>query len=116
MRAMALQGLGALEEAVQAYGRALQLSPRWADLRARRAETLSQLGEWQHACADADAALEIDPRCERALQTRGIARYALGDREGSRADLAEHLRLTDPANAAARLEELLRLLRDKFGP
>ncbi len=86
----ALLKLGRAEEALPHLDRALAVSPEDAESRCWRAECLLALGRAKEAKAEAEAALEkgLDHRAVFPRVLRGLARLALGDRAGARADAA----------------------------
>lgn len=67
-----LTELGRLEEALEAYDRAIQLQPDYAWAWARRARTLRLLERYEEALACYDRALTLDPNYAWAYNGKGI--------------------------------------------
>ena len=57
----ALQGQGKLQEAVQAYDKAIQLKPDFAEAYSNRGNTLKELGQLDEVLKSCDKAIEIKP-------------------------------------------------------
>lgn len=92
---------GALPEAADQYRRALEIRPRFADIRCRLARTLIELGEFQAAVAELEEALRLNPGFREARINLGLAWYRSGDLDAAAREW-EHARRDDPDNAQVR--------------
>lgn len=77
-RGTALGQLGRLEEALESYEKALEISPDDRMVLTNRGITFSDLGRHEEAIASFDKALEADPEHAITLHSRGLALYKLG--------------------------------------
>jgi predicted O-linked N-acetylglucosamine transferase (SPINDLY family) len=71
------------DEALIAYGRALELKPDYARALNNRAAALMNRQRFAAALADLERALALEPRYTRALLNRGAAQRALGQHEAA---------------------------------
>ena len=85
-----------LEAAVQ-YRRALELRPRFHDIRNKLAQSLLQVGDLAGAIEQLNTALAGNPRFIPARLNLGLALYRQGDRAGARRQW-EDCRVQDPEN------------------
>lgn len=74
---------GALDEAVAQYERALQLRPRYADVRLALARALTERGRHREAADQLDEVLRIRPDWLDAMLLRGLTAYLQGDLTGA---------------------------------
>ena len=81
------------DKAVDAYTKAIDLTPALAVAYGNRSFAYSTLGDYQKALADANKAIEIDPRLKLAYYSRGVANHHLGNRQQA----------IDDCNTAAKL-------------
>ena len=87
--------------AADQFRRALELRPRFHDIRNKLAQALLQLGETELAASELRAVLESNPRFLGARMNLGLAYYRLGHRDRARReweDAASH----DPENPQVR--------------
>ncbi len=75
---------GAAAEAVEQFRRALELRPRFHDIRNKLALGLLQLGETELAASELRAVLESNPRFLGARMNLGLAYYRLGHPDRAR--------------------------------
>lgn len=66
-------------EAVEAFGRAIELAPNDAQWWSARAVARSNDGQWDAAIFDANRAIELSPEEARAYSCRGKAKAVLGE-------------------------------------
>lgn len=92
---------GALEEAAEQYRRALEIRPRFADIRNRLGRTLIELGRPESAVQALEEALRVNPGFLEARINLGLARLRAGDRDGARREWLR-CRDSDPGNAQVR--------------
>lgn len=76
---------GALDEAVAQFRRALDLRPRFADIRLVLGRTLIDAGRYDDAAHALDAALDVRPGWLDAMLLRGLVGYLQGDYATARA-------------------------------
>lgn len=81
-----------LDEAEEAFGTAIELSPGSTGLLLQRARLLAVRGERERALADVDAALGIDPASANARVLRARVLQQSGDADAALADLETVLR------------------------
>jgi tetratricopeptide (TPR) repeat protein len=86
--AEALEGSGRMPEAVEAYTRALALTPEWVAGQARRGSLLLELGEIDRSRQDVEAALAADTSMAEAWFTRGM----LAELDGNDVEAARSFR------------------------
>jgi len=90
------------DEAKQAFGEAIRLSPASALPHFNRGLLHSTLKDYEHAMADFDATLRIDPSYPKASFYRGMVHRERGELEPARADFTEAIRI-DAKNGEAYL-------------
>ena len=102
MHGAAHDGLEQWPEAVSAYGKAIELSPREAMLYDARCWAKAMTGDLDGAKADCDRALELDASSWNSLNSRGFIRHRQGAGAGQRhrRALRPLWREVTPANAA----------------
>ncbi|KAH7039770.1 TPR domain-containing protein [Microdochium trichocladiopsis] len=71
------------QTAIDLYSQALALHPGNAIFLSNRAAAYSALKDHESARADAEAAVDIDPKYTKAWSRLGLARFALGDARGA---------------------------------
>ncbi|MBI4543843.1 MAG: tetratricopeptide repeat protein [Gemmatimonadetes bacterium] len=91
----------ALAEAAEEYRRALELRPRFLDIRNKLAQTLLQLGELEAAEAELTTVLEGNGRFLAARLNLGLVYYRRGEREHAAREW-EHCREQSPSNPQVR--------------
>jgi len=89
---------GAPLEAATQYRRALEMRPRFHDIRNKLARSLLQTGDTASAIEQLEMALAGNPRFVPARLNLGLALYRQGDHEGARREWNE-CRDQDPTNA-----------------
>jgi tetratricopeptide (TPR) repeat protein len=95
------QEAGAPMEAAVQYRRALEMRPRFHDIRNKLAQALLQLGDLESAVEQLQIALEGNPRYVPARLNLGLALFRLG-RHDEAARAWEECRLQEPKNPQAR--------------
>ena len=101
---------GALDEAIEAYRRALELRPRFVDIRNRLSRALLEAGDADGARTELEAILDINPAFLSARVNLGLARYRAGDLEGARREWERAL-AQSPAHPAA--TSFLRMIENR---
>jgi tetratricopeptide (TPR) repeat protein len=81
--------------AIEAFDRAIELNPNYADAYSYRGKAGAQLRDMQGALADYDRALKIDPNFAEVYYSRDVARIQLKDMQGAIADFSEVIKI-DP--------------------
>jgi tetratricopeptide (TPR) repeat protein len=76
--AVAAQRRGELERAVEAYQRAIELEPRFAEAHANLGAVLARLGHYEQAVRAYERALSLDPQLNAARVNLGLAHYRAG--------------------------------------
>ena len=95
------QGEGAdLEAEVDAYTRAIELNPAYADAYNNRGVAKGRLDQPEAALADLDRAIELNPALPKAYNNRGNAKHALDRHEEAIADYSRAIEL-NPTYAIA---------------
>ena len=94
-------------DATDQYRAALELRPRFTDIRNRLAEALIQLGRDEEALRELEVALGHNDRYLRARLNLGLVRFRAGDREGAR---REWSRAQEQAPEDAQVRAYLSLL------
>jgi tetratricopeptide (TPR) repeat protein len=89
---------GAPVEAASQFRRALELRPRFHDIRNKLAQSLLQVGDLAGAIEQLTMALTGNPRFVPARLNLGLALFRQGDRKGARREW-EECRAQDPNNA-----------------
>ncbi|MBU4400040.1 MAG: tetratricopeptide repeat protein, partial [Planctomycetes bacterium] len=100
-QAVELHKAGELEKAVEEYGKALVLYPRYTEVYYNRGLARRKLDDIPGAIADYSRAIRLDPGYIPAYANRGFAYYKLGELDLAIADFERILEL-DPKNADAR--------------
>jgi tetratricopeptide (TPR) repeat protein len=77
-------GIGAIEEAIGQFRRAVELGPHFADLRHRLARLLLDAGRVLEAREELETVLAEHPRQHDVQATLGLAHYLGGDAAGAR--------------------------------
>jgi tetratricopeptide (TPR) repeat protein len=93
-----LRTQGHLDEALEHYARALELSPRYALAHNSLGQVLATRGHVDEALPQFRAAVEIDPKYVLARVNLGLALKVRGDLDGAETELREAVRLA-PDNA-----------------
>ena len=75
---VAAQQQGALERAADAYRRAIEAEPRYAEAHANLGAVLVRLGQYEEAVACYERALRINPQLNAARLNLGLAHYRAG--------------------------------------
>lgn len=88
---------GALVEAAEQYRRAIEIRPRFADIRARLARTLIEMGDPRAAVPELEEALDLNPGFLQARINLGLAWYRSGDLDSARREWRRCLE-DDPEN------------------
>jgi Flp pilus assembly protein TadD len=70
-------GSGNFKEAINAYNRAIELNPQYAEANIGRGLAYEDLGNFQQAINDFSKAIELKPRSAEAYYRRGAAYYRL---------------------------------------
>ncbi|MEO5509977.1 MAG: tetratricopeptide repeat protein [Longimicrobiales bacterium] len=94
-------GTGAFGLAADQFRRALQLRPRFHDIRNKLAQALLELGQTEHAASELRAVLESNPRFQGARMNLGLAYFRLGHRDRARREW-ELTASQDPDNPQVR--------------
>ncbi len=74
----AAQQRGDLDRAAEAYQRAIEIEPRFAEAHANLGAVLARLGRYGEAVASDERALAIDPKLTAARLNLGLAHYRAG--------------------------------------
>jgi tetratricopeptide (TPR) repeat protein len=75
---VAAQQRGELEQAADAYRRAIEAEPRYAEAHANLGAVLAQLGQYDQAVSCYERALLINPQLNAARLNLGLAHYRVG--------------------------------------
>lgn len=70
-----------MEEALQAYDKAIELDPQFTSAWDGKGLALYGLGRYEEALQAFDKAIELDPQLENSLCNKGLALYGLGKDE-----------------------------------
>jgi tetratricopeptide (TPR) repeat protein len=92
---------GAYALAAEQFRRALELRPRFHDIRNKLALALLELGQTELAASELRAVLESNPRFQGARMNLGLAYYRLGHRDRARREW-EQTASQDPENPQVR--------------
>jgi tetratricopeptide (TPR) repeat protein len=85
-------GSGGKQQAIQEFGKAIQLNPQYANAYFTRAYLYEQLGEVQRALSDYNKAINLDPKFTSAYSNRGLLKVErLNDPQGALADYNQAL-------------------------
>lgn len=80
-------------QAIEYYGRAIELNPKYARAYGERGFAYGQLGNYSQAIEDYDRAIELNPKAIRAYYIRGVTYGKLGKRNQAKADFKIAARL-----------------------
>lgn len=108
----AAQQRGELERAAEAYRRAIEIEPRFAEAHANLGAVLARLGRYEEAVASDERALAIDPKLTAARLNLGLAHYRAGKLTAA-LDAFQRVHAADPALLQAR--QLLGLVLVELG-
>ena len=89
-----------LEAAMDAYTKAIELSPTYAVAYSNRGTAKHARGQPDAALADLDRAIELDPTLATAYNNRGVAKRSLGQHDAALADYDRAIELS-PTYAGA---------------
>jgi tetratricopeptide (TPR) repeat protein len=92
-RAQLLVRLGRLEEAVESYGRAVDIDPNDPEYRLERAGICRRLGAYDQAYADYTDAIRLSPPYPEAYYRRAELALELGDLQGALRDFGRAIEL-----------------------
>jgi tetratricopeptide (TPR) repeat protein len=95
-----LKAKGAVEAAIAAYTRAIEVEPYHAQPWFRRARAYEELHQYDKAVADCSRAIELDPKDAAAWVNRGAAYHELHQYDKAIADSSKGIDL-DPKDATA---------------
>ncbi len=70
---------GEYQQAVDDFGRAIDVDPRLASAYSGRGFAFTRLGDWQRAIADYDRAIELEPQYAGTYHDRGVTYERMGD-------------------------------------
>ena len=102
------------QQAAVYYGRAVDAAPKSVDLRTKLAASLYRGGDADHAIAQLNKALAMDPKNANALFDLGMIRLE-GKQDGNGAVAAwQRLLRTNPQLSAERKAQVQRLLADEL--
>lgn len=87
---------GNYQDAVEAYSKAIQLDPQFANAYYTRGNAKRELGDTVGAIADYERAIEHNPQFAAAYYNRGTAKSGSGDMEGAKDDLVKATQI-DPS-------------------
>lgn len=108
----AAQQRGDLERAAEAYRRAIDLDPRFAEAHANRGAVLARLGQYKEAVLSYERALAINPKLTAARLNLGLAHYRAGAL-GRAVDAFQAVHVAEPSLLQAR--QLLGLVLVELG-
>jgi len=78
-RGVAYNGLGNYRQAIEDYGRAIEIKPDYAEAHYNRGNAYNGLGNYRQAIQDYNKAIEINPGYAGAYNNRGVAYNGLGN-------------------------------------
>lgn len=90
-------------DAEEAYRQALEIAPRYADIRCKHGQTLLELNELTAASNEFREAISINSNYSEAYALLGVALKRLGDEEGAK-DAFKQALVLDPNHPIARFE------------
>lgn len=93
LAATLMQAAGRTEEAIDAYGRSVEIDPTFVKAMVQRANALLRIDRYQEAIVVSDAAITVEPTNAEAHFLLGTSRLLLGHLEASVAAFREVLRL-----------------------
>jgi tetratricopeptide (TPR) repeat protein len=79
MRGHAYAGLGNYKQAIDDYGRAIEIKPGFASVYINRGSAYNDLGNYKQAIEDFNRAIEINPGYAEAYNNRGFSYNGLGN-------------------------------------
>lgn len=85
-RGIAKMSSGDIPGAIEDFGKAIMINPRYADAYSNRGYAKTKIGDFKSAIEDDDKAIEINPNCAHAYYNRGVTKKDLGDFLGCIAD------------------------------
>jgi len=91
---------GEYQQAVDDFGRAIDVDPRLASAYGGRGFAFTRLGDWQRAIADYDRAIELEPQYAGTYHDRGVAYERMGDYQRALDNYGQAVEL-DPQLAGA---------------
>jgi len=108
-RAQLLSRMGRLDEALAAYGEAIEADPNQSEYHLERGDLLRRLGRHEDALTDYDAAIATSPPYPEPHHARADLALELGDEDAALAGFSYVLEL-DPALVDARVARVSLLL------
>jgi tetratricopeptide (TPR) repeat protein len=84
---------GDFPRALEAYNKALEINPQFAEALCGRGNTKRALGAYEEALDDYNESIRLKPNYAEAYWGRGHARFSLGDPKGAVSDHEEAIRL-----------------------
>lgn len=84
---------GNYKEEINAYTKAIQLNPQYADAYYNRGITYANLGNYQQAINDYAKAIELNPQDAEACYNRGVAYHRLGNHQQAIKDFTKAIQL-----------------------
>ncbi|SVD98391.1 uncharacterized protein METZ01_LOCUS451245, partial [marine metagenome] len=87
--AVEFQEQGKLLEAIDEYGKVLELNPVFVDAYTNRGAVYTDLGEYQKAIQDYDQAIQLNPANEKAYSNRGNLYAGLGESDLALGDYSQ---------------------------
>ena len=91
---------GDLNGAVESYGKAVEIDPKFAAAFHFRGKAYAGLGDPKRGISEQTKAIRIEPKFADALMDRGILMYQTGNFDGAVSDFSRVIKLTkDAANA-----------------
>jgi tetratricopeptide (TPR) repeat protein len=97
-----LKNKGKIQEALQSFGQAILLNPKYKDAYASRATLLNLQGQHQKAADDCSKIIELDPKNVQFLTFRGRLYYKLNKYQAAVDDLSKAISIY-PRNGEALL-------------
>jgi tetratricopeptide (TPR) repeat protein len=112
-RAVVYDNLGAYDQALRDFSRAIELEPGRASTYVKRSVTHAAMGSFKEAVSDCNRALDIDPRFAPAYLARGMASFRAGDRESAKADFERARELDRASEVGADARDILDMLEEQ---